>query len=131
MNDNPKLLTGAAIALILVVGLIHLIEAPSNLSEAAYKGVLFILNGFGAFVAAAGIYRGQRTWGWGLGFLIASGAFVAYVVSRTIGLPSLPVDIWMEPIGILSLIVEGSFAALALIALTNRTTHELSVQREW
>ena len=73
-----SLAVGAAIVLILVTGLIHLIETPDNLSEAPYKGVLFALNGLGAFVAAMGIYRGARSWGWGLGLLIAGGAIVGY-----------------------------------------------------
>ena len=111
-----SVLAGIAIALILVTGLIHLIEAPENLQEAAYKGVLFLLNGGAALIAAVGIYRGQKTWGWGLGVLVAGGALVMYVVSRTVGLPGIGVDDeWLEPIGVLSLIVEGLFVAIALM----------------
>ena len=105
-----KTLVWAGIALIIATGLIHLIEAPENYEEAAYKGILFFLNAAGALVAAFGIYRGQRGWGWSLGGLIAAGSLVGYVVSRTIGLPGLEVDDeWFEPIGVASLAVEGLF----------------------
>lgn len=115
----PSLLTGIAIALIIVTGLIHLIEAPDNMQEAAYKGVMFFLNGGAALIAAVGIYRGSKSWGWGLGALVAGGALVMYVVSRTIGLPGLGIDdAWLEPIGLLSLIVEASFVLVALLMAT-------------
>ncbi|MCX6348804.1 MAG: hypothetical protein NTV79_04795 [Candidatus Aureabacteria bacterium] len=31
-----------AVAMILVVGLVHLIDAPDSFAEAAYKGLLFV-----------------------------------------------------------------------------------------
>ncbi len=116
--DLSSLLVGIAISLIVVTGLIHFVDAPDSLSEATYKGLLFLANGAAALVAAVGIYRGSRTWGWGLGLLVAGGAIVMYVVSRTIGLPIVGVDdAWLEPMGILSLVVEGGFVALAVMHL--------------
>ena len=45
--------------------------------------------------------------------LVAAGAFVGYVVSRTIGLPGLGVDdAWFEPLGVLSLVAEALFVGL-------------------
>src|SRR5215217_2448267 len=102
-------LVGAGISMIVIVGLIHLVGAPEDLEEAPYQGVLFLANFFGALTAAIGIYRG-RSWGWSLGALVAGGAFVAYVISRTVGLPWLPVEEeWLEPLGLLSLLVEALF----------------------
>lgn len=107
----------AGVVLITITGIIHLIDAPDNFNQSTYKGLLFILNGFGALVAAFGIFRGA-SWGWLLGLLIAGGAIVGYVISRTVGLPGLPVDPhWLEPMGVLSVIVEGIFVALAIKAL--------------
>jgi len=130
MNSNKQsaissTLIGAAIALIVVTGLIHLVSAPDDFSEAAYKGAMFVANGFAALIAAAGIYRGSKTWGWGLGLLVAGGAMVMYVVSRTIGLPGLGVDdAWFEPIGVLSLIVEGAYVVLALKVLSQNNSSQ-------
>src|SRR5919202_6758464 len=110
-------LAGVGISLIVVVGLIHLINSPEDLEEGAYTGLLYLANFFGALVAAVGIYRGKR-WGWTLGLLVAAGAFVGYVISRTVGLPGLPVETdWLEPLGVLSLMVEGLFVGVCLAIL--------------
>jgi uncharacterized membrane protein YfcA len=114
----PAGLVGAGIALILVVGLIHLINSPEDLEEGSYTGLLYLANFAGALAAAVGIYREKR-WGWALGLLVAAGAFAGYVISRTVGLPGLPVETeWLEPLGVLSLLVEGLFVGvyLAIIA---------------
>jgi hypothetical protein len=68
-------------------------------------------------VAAVGIFL-HRTWGWALGILVAAGAFIGYIVSRTVGIFGLPPDVWMEPLGIASLVVEALFIAVALRAFT-------------
>ena len=108
-------LVGAGISVIVIVGLIHLVGAPEDLEEAPYQGLLFLANFFGAIVAAIGIYRG-RSWGWRLGALVSVGAFVGYVISRTTGLPGLPVEEeWLEPLGLLSLLVEALFVGLYLM----------------
>jgi len=112
----PSVITWTGIALIVITGLIHAIDAPSSYGDAPYKGILFVLNALGAIVAAYGIWRGER-WGWALGIVVAGGAFVMYVISRTVGLPQLPVDDWGEPIGIASLIVEVAFVVIAARAL--------------
>lgn len=110
----PAGLVGAGISLIVVVGLIHLINSPGDLEEGAYTGVLYLANFFGAILAAVGIYRGRR-WGWGLGALVSAGAFAGYVISRTIGLPGLGVEEeWLEPLGVLSLVVEALFVGVFL-----------------
>ena len=112
MRTTPTAVQGAAVALILVTGAIHFIDAPGSFGDATYKGVLFVANGIAALVAAYGIYRNERVWGWWLGLLVAGGALVSYVISRTIGLPGLEPDVWLEPLGILSLLVEAAFVVL-------------------
>jgi hypothetical protein len=112
MRATPTAAQGAGIALILVTGAIHFIDAPGSFGDATYKGCLFLANGIAAVVAAVGIHRGERIWGWGLGVLVAGGALVGYVVSRTVGLPGLAPDVWLEPLGILALMVEAAFIVL-------------------
>jgi hypothetical protein len=103
-----------AIAAILGTGLVHVVEARDAFGDATYKGLLFIGNGVGALAAAIGIYRDQRALGWLLGLLVAGGAILAYVASRTIGLPGLPAepDAWLEPMGVASLLCETLFVIL-------------------
>jgi hypothetical protein len=110
MNRSSKWI---AIGLILVIGIIHFVEAPDQFDDATDKGLLFLANGAGALIAAVGIWRDFR-WGWLLGVLVAGGAAIAYIISRTVGLPGLPVDpAWFEPLGVVSVIAEVLFLALA------------------
>ncbi len=103
-----------AIAAILGTGLIHLLEARDAFGDATYKGLLFVANAAGALVAAVGLYRNQQAVGWLLGVLVAGGALLAYVASRTVGLPGLPAEpaAWLEPRGVASLACESLFVIL-------------------
>jgi hypothetical protein len=107
-----------AIVAILGTGVIHFAEAQDAFGEATYKGLLFVANGVGALVAAIGLYRNQRQLGWLLGLVIAVGSILAYVASRTIGLPGLPAepDAWFEPMGVASLVCEVGFVLLFAMA---------------
>ena len=112
-----------AIAAILGTGFVHAHEARDAFGDAKYKGLLFVGNGIGALVAAVGIYRNQRALGWLLGLLVAGGALLAYVASRTIGLPGLPAepDAWLEPMGVVSMTCEALFVILFAITLKGRS----------
>jgi hypothetical protein len=113
-STTSTVLLWLSIAAIAATGIIHLIESPDNLSEVPYKGVLFILNGIGALLAAFLLARADRR-GWWLGLAVAASAALGYVLSRTVGLPLLPAepDAWFEPLGIASLLIEVAFIALA------------------
>jgi hypothetical protein len=117
MTKRSPTVKWLAIAAILATGLIHVVEARDAFGDATYKGLLFIGNGLGALVAAIGIYRNQQTMGWLLGLLVAGGASLAYVASRTIGLPGLPAepDAWFEPAGVASVLCEILFVILFVV----------------
>jgi Kef-type K+ transport system membrane component KefB len=102
----------AGIVLIALTGLLHLVETPEYMGEERYIGVLFLLNAIGAAVALLGIWQ-DRAWGWVLGTAVAGGAFVAYILSRTIGLPAFHESELFEPSGVLSLLIEGGFVVVA------------------
>ncbi len=108
----PRSLLWTGLALIGLTGLIHLIEAPEYLEKVPYLGITFLLNVLGSALTAYGIYR-DRSWGWALGIVVAGGAFVGYIVSRTLGLPGLTGVAFFETLGILSLLAEGFFLGLA------------------
>ena len=105
------------VALIPLVGLIHLLVTPEYYGFAAYLGLLIFANFAGSMVSAVGIHQG-RVWGWLLGVVMAGGAFLAYIESRTLGLPGLPSwEPFTEPPGLPSLLLEAIFVGLAAYVL--------------
>jgi hypothetical protein len=88
----PQLTRLAGLALILTVGAIHLIEAPAHFKAAVYLGVLFAMNFAGTLVAAIGIFRGAKGWGWTLGALIFESLFLAGWLSVITGLAVVAPD---------------------------------------
>ena len=121
----PTILKLMAALRIVAVGLIHLISTPQHYRAAPYIGVLFVANFLGALVCAFGIYR-DALWGWLLGVLVAGGALVAYIVSRSVGLPGFEqaAGRWLGPLGVVSLIVEALFVALFIVAVLVRRREE-------
>jgi hypothetical protein len=116
LQDLGKFRTAGA-ALISLVGLIHLLVTPEYYGFAPYLGLLMIANLVGSVVSAVGIYQG-REWGWWLGVVMAGGAFLGYIESRTLGLPGLPAwEPFTEPPGLISLVVEAFFVGLAAYVL--------------
>jgi len=132
--NQPRLTRLAGLALILAVGAIHLIEAPAHFEGAVYLGVLFVMNFAATNVAAIGIFRGAKGWGWTLGALISVLSALAYLGSRLFGLPGFAelAGEWDEPLGTLAMILEGLFIAgwfsvitgLAVAAPDKRNWHD-------
>lgn len=114
--------TGVGVVLIALAGLIHLVEAPEYWGEVRYIGALFVVGAAATLASAVGILRGER-WGWQLGLAVAGSMAVAYVLSRSIGIPQFreaSLDKFLEPLGFGSLVVEALFVLLALRVLGRR-----------
>ncbi len=92
-----------------------------------YFGALFA----GTLPMTWGILLEQR-WGWMLGAVISGVAFVAYIVSRTWGLPGFGHAIahWDAPAGTVSLAFGAMFIFLYLSILT-RTNVATPETRDW
>lgn len=106
------------------IALIHLLDAIGKYSETRYLFWMYVAL-MAASIATAGAVLFARS---RAGFVVAGGlaasAIGGYVLSRTTGLPSATSDIgnWTEPLGLASLFVEGTVAAVAAcgFALTTR-----------
>ena len=113
-----------AIAVVALAGvaLVHLLDAPGSFQDAPYKGWLYVGLILGCLGAGAALIRSSDLRAWAAAATLPLGAIVAFVISRTVGLPQGADDIgnWTEPLGLASLFVEGTLAGLALIVLQER-----------
>lgn len=117
----PRLATAAGIGLLAVIGAVHLLYANGYYLFVAYVGALFYATVAGVVVVAVGLVRGARVWGWTLGVVLAAAALIAYVASRTVGLPMFPVLPWQDPFGLASMAAEALFIILGVIVLRTPT----------
>ena len=97
------------------VALIHLLDAPGTFQSAPYKGWLYVALIVGSLAAAGALIRTSDQRARASAALLSSGAILAFVLSRTVGLPQGADDIgnWTEPLGMASLFVEGALVALS------------------
>jgi uncharacterized membrane protein len=115
MQNLPKPVVWAGISFMLVTSFIHLVVAPYAFEDALYKGVLFVVSGISALIAAMEIQEGCRVWGWGLASIVAGATLASYLANVTIGLPRLPAEpkAWPEPLALIALLAEGLTLVLA------------------
>ncbi len=118
MNDTPSsdgvARTVAAIALT-GVATIHMLELPDAFSAVGYLGALFIGAILASLVLAATLARASDQRAWEAAGGLAALILLAYVVSRSVGLPGFTDDVgeWSEPLGLASMVVEGLLVFLA------------------
>ena len=101
-----------------------MLDLPSKVQEVPYLAVAYVLLIVASFVIMERIFRHGILIDYlaaiGLGLAI----LLAFVVNRTVGMPGATDDIgnWLEPLGLLSLVVEGFvvWQAAAAIALLRR-----------
>ncbi len=117
-------LVGAA--LLVSIGIIHLVLAPTYYLAAAYVGALFYVTCGVAWLAAAAIVAGVRG-AWLVGGATALGAFVALLVSITVGLPGFT-DSLAAPYAMLSLVLEAVFVVLYTAVAVARRSLLLSLR---
>jgi hypothetical protein len=119
-RSRPLLAFGALLCAFIVA--IHVADQGglTGMASPTYKGYLYYaLEIGGALATLLLITRRAASAGWvfalGIAVLPASG----YILSRSIGLPGYSDDVgnWAEPLGVASLVVEGSLAICALTAL--------------
>jgi len=70
MSKHLKSISWVGIVLILIVGLVHVIDAKDSFQDAAYKGWLFYANGVAAAIAAYSIFK-KQDWAWYFGLMIS------------------------------------------------------------
>jgi hypothetical protein len=108
----------------LAVAAIHIIDQRGvpGLKEPGYVQILYYILEVAGIVAAALLLTKYAKQGWVLVLGVAAGPIVGYILSRGPGLPNYHDDIgnWTEPLGVISLIVEGILLILAATTLPRR-----------
>ncbi len=102
------------------IGLIHLLDAPSKLSETPYLFWLYLALFVGCVGGAGLLVRAHSRLAWAAAAVLCLNPLAGYVLSRTTGLPGAMGDIgnWAEPLGLASLFVETGVLALSLYGLS-------------
>jgi hypothetical protein len=97
------------------LAVIHVVDLPGTLDETPLIGYGYLVLIAAAIVGAAALISVAGRVTWAFADLIATGALVAYVLSRTTGLPTDADDIgnWKCSLGIAALSVEGLLVLLA------------------
>jgi hypothetical protein len=105
----------------LAVAAIHIIDQGGvpGLKDPEYVRILYyVLEAVGVVAAALLLTRYAKS-GWFLSLGVAAGPILGYVLSRGPGLPNYDDDIgnWTEPLGVISLVVEGILLIVAVTVL--------------
>lgn len=117
--NGPGVVKWSGIGLLLMIGLTHMYKLIEHFEAAKYIGLSFGALFAGTLLAIWGILLGRR-WGWTLGSVISGVAVVAYIISRTWGLPGFEeaVGRWDEPAGTVSMGFELLFIFLHFSIIT-------------
>jgi hypothetical protein len=129
--NGPGAVKFSGVGLILLTGLTHMYVFPEHFEAASYIGLSFGALFAGTLLSALGILRGRR-WGWTLGSVICAFAFVAYIISRTLGLPGFGEAIgdWAMPAGTMAEIFEAGYLGLHFSVITGMNVASPD-KRDW
>ncbi len=110
---------GAAILGLVVTAGTHLPLVGEHLEEAPYVGWLFIALSAAALVLALALVIADTPLVWAVAGAVTLAAVVAFVASRTIGLPLIGDDVgnWSEPLGYPAVAAEAVVAVVSAMTL--------------
>ena len=100
--------------IVIVIGLgsiaaIHVLDLPGKLKETPYLGFAYMALIVAALVVAERLVTTATRLDFAAAGLLSAMVIVGFVIDRTVGMPGAMDDIdnWLEPLGLLSLVVEG------------------------
>ena len=116
-----QIAVGLALA---VTAAIHVLDLPGKIEEVPYLAVAYIFLIVASFVIMERIFRVGKTLDYVAAIGLGLAILLAFVVNRTVGMPGATDDIgnWLEPLGLLSLVVESFvvWQATAAVLLLRR-----------
>ena len=110
------------IAALTATAAVHITLVPDHLREAPYAGVLFITLSAAALGLAALLAVSDHQLAWLAAGALSLAALLAYLASRSIGLPSLGDDVgdWLNPLGLVALPCEAAVAVVSWHTVSGR-----------
>jgi hypothetical protein len=109
---------GRAVGIVGLAGiaLIHLLDAVVKYGETKYIFALYMALMVSTLGAAVVLLRTDSRLAWTLAVLASGATLIAFVLSRTTGLPGASQDVgnWSESLGLASLFVEGCTLLLGI-----------------
>ena len=106
------------------IAAIHVLDLPGKLTETPYLGVGYIIVIVASLVIMERLFTRASRIDFIASGVLAAAVFTAFVVNRTIGMPGAMDDIgnWLEPLGLLSLVVEAFVVWQSLAAFLGGRT---------
>ena len=119
-----------AAACAVVAAVAHVPVTGEHLAEAPYIGVLFIGLEVTLLAVAVVLVVADTPLAWTVAGVVPALAVVAYVVSRSVGLPQIGDDVgnWTEPLGVVSVVFE---TLLLLLVLVRHNRFDVGSDRRW
>ena len=119
---TPDPLRRVAALLLLVTAATHVPLIGEHLEEAPYVGVLFLALTVVSVVLAVAVLVADRDSVWLAAGAVCLATVLAYLASRTVGLPQLGDDVgdWTEPLSYPAVAAELAMVAVAWVHLHRR-----------
>ena len=111
MNFNTTLTLRRGITALglLAIAAVHILDLPSKWQEVRYLGVGYVIVVITSLVIAERLITSKNIIDFYISALLAAGVIAGFTLTRTIGLPGAMDDRgnWLEPLGLVSLVVEA------------------------
>jgi hypothetical protein len=131
-RDSDAIARIAAIAGLVGVAIVHALQLPDAFAAVDYLGVLFVALIVTCLGLAATMTRATDQTLWAAIGGLSALVLLGFVLSRTSGLPGFTGDIdeWTEPLGLVSLVLEGLlvFVSAAALGLPRTVTWPMPAQ---
>jgi len=104
----------------------HIPVTKEHLTEAPYIGIAFVLVTVAGFVLAQLLLTADTRRLWQATAVVSALALVAFLLSRTIGLPQIQDDIgdWSDPLGTVAVVCEAIMLATAIVHLSTHRSRQ-------
>jgi len=119
LHDSTSILRWPAAACLAATAAIHMTLVPDHLREAPYAGALFIALSAAALAGALLIMAVDHQLVWTGAAALCLAAVISYVLSRSVGLPSMSDDVgdWLNRLGMAAVACEAAAVMICSVVL--------------